>query len=105
MKWPMLIFSFYLLVLSAMPCFCEDMPAVATTPQVSTAAPSHHEEKENESCNPFCACTCCTVAPYFHQRSFIITQPVLLCTTTPFTIVDQSFLSYNSHSIWQPPKA
>jgi hypothetical protein len=104
MKWPLLFFALYILILSCIPCFCNVMEGAVRSEQQAISPSHHHNDHEEENCNPFCACSCCPGATFYYQRYFSMAKPELQSIVTSFAITDQSFTSYNSHTIWQPPR-
>jgi len=55
-KWTTAIFAIYLLLLSLVPCADNDMCENGTVTN-SEQAPS--DDKERDTCTPFCICSCC----------------------------------------------
>jgi hypothetical protein len=78
---------------------------VVVRSEQQAVSPSHHQgNHEEENYNPFCACACCPGATFYYLRNFNMAKPALQPVVTSFAITDQSFTSYNSHNIWQPPR-
>jgi len=97
-----IIFSFYILLLPALPC--ADAGAgkgVAQTEVSKAGCGSQHEE---EACGPFCSCTCCgqifTPGPQLMKVASI--KPAVQKQSWFYKNVSlaSNFLS----SVWQPPK-
>jgi hypothetical protein len=80
------------------------MDKSAPVEQQVTSSSHSGENHEEDNCNPFCACSCCPSSAFYYQRNFSVAKPIVRNTALKFAIIDQSFTSYNSHNIWQPPK-
>ncbi|MEI9955372.1 MAG: DUF6660 family protein [Ferruginibacter sp.] len=67
MKLLAILFSFYILLLPALPC--RDSKECNTDKQTVMIQPDNHDQHhhEDEGCSPFCSCACCgqTFAPSF----------------------------------------
>jgi hypothetical protein len=95
------ILSFYLLVLTAIPCI--DVPEDNTLHPIeigSTA--SHNHQNDIGHCSPFCTCNCCTSPIFYQAYTFQLNM---------FSLVQEYYSEHNSGrifslytSIWQPPK-
>jgi len=93
-----------MLVLPALPCEDDAETAnacKAKTEIVKQTGPQEGQE-HNDSCSPFCHCTCCacfSINHFFAGSTFLI---------FPDTKAYISYLPENinevSYSIWQPPK-
>jgi hypothetical protein len=99
-----LIFSFYVLALSCMPCSDKDDSNYMSADQ-STFATTDHSDHDNdtENCSPFCMCACCgqSFSSPFSHYSLSLHVPVSL---EKFPVYNASFVSEVYLSIWQPPK-
>jgi hypothetical protein len=96
------IFSFYVLLLPAVPCSdnkeCRENAAAA---KAASGNPDHHDE---ESCNPFCNCNCCgqVFTPVFQVNRTAITRPV---SQKQHYFYKDIFISPDFlGTIWQPPR-
>ena len=91
------------MALSCLPCAVSQENNAKAEQKIS--ANSAHKDKlpADETCTPFCTCSCCPASAFYQDI------PVLSHITVPFNEVkielyDDAFISYNLHSIWQPPK-
>ncbi|MBC7510932.1 MAG: hypothetical protein H7320_19635 [Ferruginibacter sp.] len=95
--------SIYLLVLSCIPC-ADGQDYNAKAGQKIIANTNHKDQQStNETCTPFCNCSCCPASAFYQDI------PVLSSISVSFSelkavLYDDDFISYNLHSIWQPPK-
>jgi len=105
-KFLTLLFAFYIFLLPGVPCTdtdeCKDNSQTAS---VSSFTDHKDHQHENETCNPFCNCTCC--AQIFYP-SF---QPEKVVAAKPLGNLKQQFFYTNISlssdffgNIWQPPK-
>ncbi|MGC4101026.1 DUF6660 family protein [Ferruginibacter sp.] len=103
MKLAALLFSFYLLLLPALPCMdrSECSEARQTTLTAGSAHQQHHHEEE--ACSPLCSCACCgqVLAPVW---PFKATTCKVLFQKQPYFNPDPSFASSYNGTIWQPPR-
>ncbi|WP_460995948.1 DUF6660 family protein [Spirosoma harenae] len=106
MKVVISIFSFWLLLLTGLPCpdaDChEHVNRTATTSSIPT---DDHDHDHKAPCSPFCHCATCL--------GFSVPQPFgyVLFTELSGPVVSRQLFSYQSPShtdvllgIWQPPK-
>ena len=99
-----LIFSFYILALSCMPCSDKDDCNYMSADQSTFATTDHSDhDSDTENCSPFCMCACCgqSFSSSFASYSLALHVPVSL---DKFPIYNASFVSEVYLSIWQPPK-
>ncbi|HUM50633.1 MAG TPA: hypothetical protein PK431_02420 [Chitinophagales bacterium] len=102
MKIGVIIFSFYLLALSTMPCADVSQVQIAKAHSVTASAKHQHN---NDFCTPFCICACCG-QPVTSKINYPVAQTILKpdIFNKNIAINDQTFNSQFSASIWQPPK-
>ncbi|WP_420149121.1 DUF6660 family protein [Spirosoma sp.] len=108
MKWTIYIFSFWLLLLTGLPCPDADCHAhenVTTSTSASHSAEQDHEHGHKAPCSPFCHCTTCV--GFSIPRLFHYVAP----SATSTRIASDQLFTYQSPShadvaqaIWQPPK-
>ena len=95
------ILSLYILILFAMPCV--DVPQNhAMQKNYLSQSTDTHQQNDSDTCSPFCVCSCC-VSPITH----LVYSTSFKCyssTWIQFISYTSFFTSYNSTSIWQPPK-
>lgn len=83
-----------------MPCTDKDDHGLARQTMVSQAA--HHESHADETCPPFCVCSCCTAHFLVLDRQPMQMQVALAHTV--YTDHPVSKVSAADTPIWQPPK-
>lgn len=99
MKWPGYILSFYLILLSVMPCCAFD-----DCPDDKTALAAPHENGDDDcgNCSPFFSCEgCATATISFEPAAFEI---IPLEISPVYTNYIQSPLPSVDYDFWQPPK-
>ncbi|WP_425430498.1 DUF6660 family protein [Chitinophaga niastensis] len=104
MKWVVYIFSFYVLVLSGIPCNADDG---CCTDEISATTTSNRESGNADHkpacpCSPFFACSAChgVVIPDNRIEFFKALPPV---AKLHFFYSKQSLSDFPA-AIWQPPK-
>ncbi|MBP7273666.1 MAG: hypothetical protein KA974_07480 [Saprospiraceae bacterium] len=103
MKIFTLIFSFYLLGLSCLPCGDKEECTVKADTTISAPINHDNHSQDTEHCTPFCACSCCAASVTFPtMASYKI--PKRIFPTTKYPVYNISYSSQVSFSIWQPPK-
>jgi hypothetical protein len=107
MKFFTLVFSFYLLVVSLLPCSdarneCTD---ASQQFQVEQASAHNHQSDHNDVCSPFCTCTYCNVIAGFALQPLkaIDLKPVVK-GTPQYPVHHTFFISAYFGNIWQPPR-
>jgi hypothetical protein len=99
-----LIFSFYILALSCMPCSDKDDCNYMSADQSTFATTDHSDhDSDTENCSPFCMCACCGQSCIFthFQADFGLNFPTV---AQKVSVYKATFSSEVSFSIWQPPK-
>ncbi len=105
MKWFLTIWTFYLMVLAALPCSDASNQCEDTVPKIETAQAHEHNQDSDDNCSPFCYCSCCSVSiGSFNFKSFEIKQPKVAFSTKKITIRDYNLISRYQGNIWNPPK-
>ncbi|WP_394353941.1 DUF6660 family protein [Adhaeribacter swui] len=103
MKWVAILFSFYLLVLSCIPC----ADAAPQDHAAQTIISAVHNKGGSPSsdvdlCSPLCLCRCCTGATLVYPASKVEFTPVLV--TIPVPVYQSVSIPHPVFSIWQPPQ-
>ncbi|WP_316804242.1 DUF6660 family protein [Pedobacter nototheniae] len=103
MRYSIIIFSVYLILLGLMPC--QDMADIVANTQYSSIVQhtdSATKHLQDESCPPLCGCACCSVGQHFpiDQTSAQIEAPhyksyQVFCITA---------IKKQPVDVWQPPK-
>jgi hypothetical protein len=104
MKFLILLFNFYILALSILPCNDVDVCNENSDTKISMLTTNNKDDhKQTENCTPFCICSCCAV-PIIHQATNtneIVKQTYL---SVQYPSLKIFYPSYSSVAIWQPPK-
>ncbi|QMU26527.1 DUF6660 family protein [Adhaeribacter radiodurans] len=103
MKWVAVIFSFYLLVLSCIPC--ADAAPRDNAAQTAFSVDDNKAESHSSDvdlCSPLCLCTCCTGATLVHPAIKVESIPVQV--NIPVPVYQPVSISHPTFSIWQPPQ-
>jgi hypothetical protein len=103
MKLLLLILSGYFLYLSSLPCADrQDITAIQER-TITSAQGDHNHRHKNDTCPPFCICTCCAAYAVYQQPAKA-TSVKLFFKSRKHIIANDFFLSQEFSSIWQPPK-
>lgn len=97
-----LIFSFYLLGISCLPC--GDKKECNSKSDTTYSAPvSHSKHNHDENCTPFCSCSCCATFVSLKAIAFY-KFPKLFTISLVYPVYDVTYRSQVASSVWQPPK-
>lgn len=104
MKWLMILFSLYVLALSAVPCCgddlcCEDEIMLQ---QGNEGDKDHDHNRPEPPCSPFFSCSTCHGA-VISQVTPAITPQFVISKKLRFQYTEH-FLSEYATAIWQPPQ-
>ncbi len=101
MRFLTYILSFYIIVLTAIPCIEHHVNYMQNKVEISQAAASS-QDNDTDHCSPFCTCCCCSLPIVSLDRPI-----VLSC----YYSLQWHYSEYLSHdvtspcsSIWQPPQ-
>ncbi len=103
MKVLAVILSFYLLILTAIPCIDSYYDAnTSCKTELTQQNPDNHHHSDSDNCSPFCTCNCCATSVVFQSQ-------MAQLTCFPFTAKQyfsgtSVFISDPLATIWQPPK-
>ncbi len=101
-----IILSLIILIISCMPCADKEANNSAhMAAQFAAADMDHSHEKQNDSCSPFCICSCCGVQVLSYASAITYDFPVpaktIKCPLPSYiSVVASNFYG----SIWQPPQ-
>ena len=97
------ILSFYIMVLTAIPCVDkpEDEPVQKSLITQKTTDSHHHSD--NDHCSPFCTCNCCG-CPVIQQELVLSFESIPFQLETFSSDLTNLFISLPNEAIWQPPK-
>lgn len=105
MKWVITIWSFYLVVLSFVPC-SDDMVHRLESVTTSQITPAHtHDEGVDDHCTPFCNCGCCSAGiTLFVFDATEFTPRSLHFSLKKVAFRNRNLVSNYEGNIWQPPQ-
>lgn len=102
MRYLTLLFSFYLAMLTLIPCGDKIDASIKEYASTFHQQKSVNENCSFEGCPPSCACTCCSVSRHFianPTKSFVV--DIQLPSYGEYPIQE---IKKQSIAIWQPPK-
>ena len=102
-KFISFILSFYILALTIVPCCLYDN---CPEDKAKTEQTSNHKTGDDDgcgSCSPFFSCEGCLSASNIAEP-VTFTPHIFLAGGKNYSSLVQSILSYDFHSIWQPPQ-
>ena len=105
MKFLTLIFSFYLLALSIVPC-SDAFNSGQTNKETITFSASHdHPAEAADFCSSFCICNCCT-SPVISKphASYLKIPAVKILSLQKFELRKLSFIAVYTGNVWHPPQ-
>lgn len=98
-----IIFSLYVLLLSASPCCSDDICTIKSSIKKEFSQKNQTAETECAGCSPFFSCGTCVgfviAKPVVHSLLFVSENPV-----KHYNVYRQPFVKEVAMSIWQPPK-
>lgn len=105
MKSFWLIFSFYILILSVLPCTDKEECNEPTQTTISSNTEHQNHDHVTEHCSPFCVCACCGTNISFSPFStFKIIERPIFNSSIPYSLFNEYFKSNFYGNIWQPPQ-
>jgi hypothetical protein len=102
MKFLTIILSFYLLLLTAIPCIDTSVDNTLNKTELSQENQDNHQHNDSDLCSPFCACNCCATSVIFQQ--YLVQINYFSYIEKQYFPVSSGFFSVRLASIWQPPK-
>jgi hypothetical protein len=104
MKFLVLLFNLYLLVLPCLPCGDVDDCANEKPTTVSLQKGNNpKEEHKSDNCTPFCHCACCT-SPVTFLTHTIEKNIVTYFIKKNYILQSTQYATNSTDAIWQPPK-
>jgi len=101
MKIFVYILSFYILVLTAIPCI--DIPQDNSWQKIEQTQNTNNNHQNNrDNCSPFCPCNCCI--PPIISQIYTLQFNDFPYSQEHFAEYKSSYFSNISLAIWQPPK-
>ncbi|MET1054184.1 MAG: DUF6660 family protein [Pedobacter sp.] len=102
MKNIALLFSLFFLYLALMPCQDKEDASVSEVYTSVQKDQSAHNQKEQESCPPFCSCYCCSTVR--HLASSVALPVYSKTVTRQYPDYAISSVKEQPIKIWQPPQ-
>ncbi|WP_142530042.1 DUF6660 family protein [Pedobacter westerhofensis] len=103
MKYFAFVIGIYFAFLALMPCQDKDDAPASEVVTSIYKNQSSHQQKEQESCPPFCSCYCCSTVRHIASKLTVtvFSKPVMLLypDVVVFPVLEQPI------KIWQPPRA
>lgn len=97
-----ILFIIYFTLLALVPCFGKDNCDDKCNNEICQTKSDKDSDEQNESCTPFCVCSCC--APHVLLNNAVNTivpsSEIYSIYTEPISLKITSV----SNSIWQPPR-
>lgn len=105
MKFFTLIFSFYLLALSIVPCSDAFNSGQKDLKTITFSASDDHSTDADDFCTSFCICNCCTspVISKF-QASYLAIPALKILPEQKFALRKLSFIPVYTGNVWHPPQ-
>ncbi len=103
MKSFWLIFSFYIIILSVLPCTDKEECNEPNQTTISTNTEHQNHDHETEHCSPFCTCSCCAASVFFPAFSKVYATKVVF-QTKQYPLYHIAFKTEVSSNIWQPAR-
>lgn len=97
------ILSFYIVVLTAIPCIDRPGDNHLQKTEIGDNANNSHQHSDGDQCSPFCTCNCCAT-PVIQQESIIQFDSTTLFQEYTVSEYISVFTSDYLSSIWQPPQ-
>jgi hypothetical protein len=103
MKAIALFFSLYMTLLAFMPCRDkQDNAALVDSQPTIQRSHSCNNQASQETCSPFCTCSCRSAVRVLHQQPPLVFAFVQVYREYPIQLIPA--LQQISPSIWQPPQ-
>ncbi len=105
MKLLAFFLSFYILVLSAVPC--SDVHNDCKSTKAKSELSNHHDHNndQDDNCSPFCTCACCGIAAVLADFTSIDIKLKSIVFISKKVALYNTTFSFNFFgNIWQPPK-
>ena len=101
MKQLALLWSFYLIILSCIPCSDENL-ADGRALTSSIAAHADHPTPQPDLCSPLCGCSCCGSSAMIDGKTQF--PPSVASAQNAAGVYPSRFFAQPCFSFWQPPK-
>jgi len=102
MKFISIILSFYMLMLTAIPCIDAHADTVFHKTELAQEKQDNHHHSDSDKCSPFCTCNCCATSVIFEV--YLVQLDCFPFSQKKYFPVSSGFFSDPLASIWQPPK-
>ena len=97
-----LILSFYVIVLTAIPCIDTTVNVVLQNTELSHQTKDCDHNNDTDRCSPFCTCNCCATSVIF--QDYLVQLNCFPFSEKQYFPVSSGFFSDPLATIWQPPK-
>ena len=105
MKLILTIWTFYIMVLTSLPCSDRKNQCDEIIPKIEANQGHEHNQDIDDSCGPFCYCNCCSVnITAFNFKVFEVKQPRVVFVIEKVTLRNYALISTSYGNIWNPPK-
>ena len=105
MKSFWLIFSFYILILTVLPCTDKEECNEPNQTTISTNTEHQNHDHQTEHCSPFCTCACCgTNISFTSISTFQIQEKTIFHSSISYSLFNEYIKSNFYGNIWQPPQ-
>ena len=102
MRLSAFILSIIILALSLVPCSDDDN---CNEPNIALSSDHSGHEHDEDSCTPFCTCSCCGCAGFVLAAPILNVEfPEVKTQIQPATTYNSDFTSSYFYFFWQPPK-
>ncbi|MCR8557809.1 hypothetical protein KXD93_09160 [Mucilaginibacter sp. BJC16-A38] len=102
MKYLAIIFSLYFVLLAVLPCQDRDDMIAGVIHQTIQKGHSANDERGQETCPPFCTCSCCSTAKTL--TTTITTAVFTRSVTREYPGYSIPAVQEQPIKIWQPPQ-
>ncbi|TDO23717.1 DUF6660 family protein [Pedobacter duraquae] len=102
MKYFALLFSIYCALLTILPCQDREDVAAKVTHVIIQKSHASSERCNQESCPPFCNCSCCSSARQVSSKAVLTVFTKAIGSTYPGLITPGTMSK--AISVWQPPQ-
>jgi hypothetical protein len=102
MKFFSLILSFYIVLLTAMPCADELPGPIGGAASAVSAHKTDGHHTDTDHCSPFCTCDCC--ATHVITVNYIVHLECSDFIRFEYSEFSVSYISSSFAAIWQPPE-
>ena len=103
MKFLFSLLGFLMLYVSCLPCSDATGYDAKAEVKISSSSTNQEHKHPNESCTPFCTCSCCAASVFYSPVSKMQGKKIIF-QLEKYSPQNITFNSEDHYSIWQPPK-